>query len=406
LSDTLDKLTRHDIMRKQITFLCFSKIGLSSGILALLLASPFLAGCSRDASGKRGEKERKRMAAPVTVSIAEEKTVPVQLRAVGTVEAYATVSVKAQVGGELTSVHFKEGQCVKTGDPLFTIDPRPFKAQLKQAQANLAKDRAQLDHATKQLERNASVVSKGYVSQEQYDQATANVAALKATVQADEAAVENTELQLNYCFISSPIDGCAGEVEVDQGNLVKANDNEKPLAVINQITPIYVSFYIPERFLPEVKKYMASKSLKVEALIPGQAERSVAGALTFLDNAVNPSTGTIQLKGTFPNKDRALWPGQYVNVALTLTSQPGAVVVPSQAVQTGQEGQYVFVVKPDLTVDYRRVEVGRSAGSDVVIKEGVRPGEKVVTDGQLRLTSGSPVKIVENGEREAEVANP
>jgi multidrug efflux system membrane fusion protein len=144
----------------------------------------------------------------------------------------------------------------------------------------------------------------------------------------------------------------------------------------------------------------------VEALIPGQAERSVAGALTFLDNAVNPSTGTIQLKGTFPNKDRALWPGQYVNVALTLTSQPGAVVVPSQAVQTGQEGQYVFVVKPDLTVDYRRVEVGRSAGSDVVIKEGVRPGEKVVTDGQLRLTSGSPVKIVENGEREAEVANP
>jgi multidrug efflux system membrane fusion protein len=222
---------------------------------------------------------------------------------------------------------------------------------------------------------------------------------LSAMVQADEAALEDADLQLEYCFINSPIDGCAGEVKVDQGNLIKANDNDNPLVVIKQIRPIYVDFFIPEKNLPEVKKYMASKRLAVEAMIPGQEDDIARGELTFLDNTVNPSTGTILLKATFSNKDKALWPGQFVNVVLTLASQPGAVVIPSQAVQTGQEGQYAFVVRPDLTVEYRPVVVERTVGNEAVIEKGLRPAEKVVTDGQLRLSQGVPVKIVEGVDR-------
>ena len=330
---------------------------------------------------------------PVTVAQAMVKAVPVELQAVGSVEAYATVTVKSQVEGELTEAHLREGQCVQVGDRLFTIDRRPFQARLKQMEANLARDRAQLANARSQRQRNAAVVAKGYVSQEQYDQAAANAAALEATVRADEAAVENAQLQLDYCAIRSPITGCAGEIHVDRGNVVKANDADHPLVVIRQIRPIYVGFSIPERYLPEVRKYMAAGKPTVLAAPAGHADRSFKGELTFVDNTVNTAAGTILLKATFANEDAALWPGQFVNVKLQLASQDG-VVVPSQAVQTGQEGQYLFVLKPDLTVDYRQVKVARTVGGEAIIAKGVEPDDRVVTDGQLRLFPGATVKIV------------
>jgi multidrug efflux system membrane fusion protein len=383
-------------MKNLLKSLHVSRTGLFGWIIAFLVVVNVFAGCSRDAdSDSEAAVNRRQRALPVSVQDVVEKTMPVQVQAVGTVQAYSTVSVKAQVDGELVAVHFKNGQFVKAGDPLFTIDPRAFQAQLKQMQATLAKDSAQLENADKELERVTSVVGKGYVSKEQHDQAIANAAALKATVQADEAAIENVKLQLSYCFINSPIDGCLGALKVDRGNLVKSNDAANPLVIINQISPIYVSFFIPEKYLHEVRKYMASGKLEVGAIIPGREDQPAKGEVTFMDNTVDPSTGTIQLKATFPNKDKSLWPGQFVNVVLTLTEKRGAIVVPSQAVQTGQDGQYVFVVKPDFTVEYRPVVLGRTVGDEAIIDKGLQNGEKVVTDGQLGLSAGAHVKIVE-----------
>ncbi|MBP8645312.1 MAG: efflux RND transporter periplasmic adaptor subunit [Syntrophobacteraceae bacterium] len=371
--------------------------GLEFCALGVLLIAFVSAGCSRDAAGNpKVEDPRRKMAVPVTVTEALQKDVPVQLRAIGTVQAYSTVSIRAQVTGELLSVHFKEGQDVKKGDLLFTIDPKPFEARLKQAEAHLARDRAQLANARKQVERYGSVVRKGYVPEEQYDQISANAAALEASVRADEAAVEMAKLELSYCTIRSPIDGTMGEVKVHQGNLIKANDNDNPMVTIKQISPIHVSFFIPEKDLPEVKKHMAAGKLEVASIIPGNEGEPFSGALDFVDNTVDPGTGTIQLKALYSNQDKKLWPGQFVNVVLTLATQPNAVVLPSRAVQTGQGGKYLFVVKPDLTVDYRPVTVGRILDQEIVIEKGVAPGEKVVTDGHLRLAPGSKISIVEN----------
>ncbi len=351
--------------------------------------------CSRDSSAKGRPQSRPEV--PVTVAAAVQKDVPVQIKAIGKVQAYSTVTVKAQVPGELLSVHFREGQDVRKGDLLFTIDPRPFEAQLKQAEANLARDRAQLANAKKQTERYGTVVSKGYVSQDQYDSISANASALDATVRAGEAAVENAKLSLKYCYIRSPIDGCAGELKVHAGNVVKANDEALPLVVINQVSPIFVTFSVPEQNLPEIKKHKAEGKLEVFASVPGSENELARGELTFMDNAVDFSTGTIQLKAQFSNKDRSLWPGQFTNVSLTLEQQKGAVLVPFEAVQAGQHAQYVFVVKSDNTVEYRTVSPGRTIGADVIIEKGVSPGESVVTDGQFRLADGSRVKVVEKG---------
>jgi multidrug efflux system membrane fusion protein len=365
-----------------------------------LIVFSLLSGCSNDASGvPKTEDPRRKMAIPVTVGTAVEKTVPVQIRAIGNVEAYSTVSVKAQVEGELTVVHFKEGQEVKAGDMLFTIDPRPFEVQLKQAEANLARDRAQLNNATRQVERYGSVANKGYVSQEQYDQISSNATALEATVKADEAAVENARLKLAYCTIKSPINGVVGSIRVNKGNLIKANDNDKPMVHINQVKPIYVSFSVPERYLPEIRDRMAREKLEVVASIAGGAGKLVRGELAFIENAVDTNTGSIPLKASFPNSDKTLWPGQFVKVTLTLATQPGAVVVPSQAIQSGQQGRYVFVVKDDSTVEYRQVDLGEIIDGETVISHGVAPGELVVTDGQLRLASGSLVQIVEDSQK-------
>jgi multidrug efflux system membrane fusion protein len=362
--------------------------------LSCVLCLVLLASCSRSPQGGKTQgRPSGGQPVPVSVGTAVEKTMPVQVQAVGRMQPYATVSVSSQVDGPVLQKHFVEGQYVKAGDLLFTIDSRPYEAQLHQSQANLARDKAQLENAQAQLERNAAVVEKGYVSKEQYDQAVATAAGLKASVAADEAAVENAQLQVQYCSIRSPIDGIVGALKVDPGNLVKANDTTNPLVVVNQIQPIYVGFFVPERHLPAIKQYMASGKPQVDVTVPGQQGPPARGELTFLDNTVNAASGTIQLRATFANEDRSLWPGQFVNVTLVLTEQPGAIVIPSQAVQTGQQGQYVYVVKADNTVEDRPVVVGRSIDNESIIDKGIAPGERVVTDGQLRLTTGASVKI-------------
>ena len=334
----------------------------------------------------------KKPPAPVTAAAVIQKTVPVQISAIGNVEAYSTVSVKSQIGGELIRVHFREGQDVKKGDLLFTIDPRPYEAALKQAEANLAKDTAQLENAREEVRRYAELVKKGYVAQQQYDQIRTNAAAFEATVNADKAFVENAHLQMKYCFIYAPITGRTGNLMANQGNLIKANA-DTAMIVINQIQPIYVTFSVPEQNISEIKNYMAKGNLKIDAFLSKEDIKPEQGVLTFIDNAVNQATGTIKLKGTFSNTVKKLWPGQFVTAVLTLTSQPNALVVPSQSIQTGQNGQYVFVIKNDLTVEDRPVNVGMTLNTETVIEKGLQPGEKVVTDGQLRLVPGAKVQI-------------
>ena len=303
---------------------------------------------------------------PVTAGSVIQKTVPVQVRAIGNVEAYSTVAVKSQIGGVLTRVHFREGEYVNKGALLFTIDPRPYEAALKQAEANLAKDTAQLENARKEVRRYAELVKKGYVAQEQYDQISTNAASFEAIVNADMAVVENARLQLKYCYIYSPITGRTGNLIADEGNLIKANA-DTAMVVINQVQPIYVTFSVPEQNLPEIKQYMAGGKLRVGAFLSREDVNPEQGVLTFIDNAVDLATGTIELKGTFANKGKRLWPGQFVSAVLTLTSQPDAIIVPSQSIQTGQKGQYVFVIKNDLTGEDRPVIVGRTLNRETII---------------------------------------
>lgn len=335
---------------------------------------------------------RARGAVPVLVATATQKAMPVQIRAVGNVEAYSTVSVKSQVTGVLTQAHFKEGQDVKKGQLLFTIDPRPLEAVLKQAEANLARDVAQLQNAREQARRYAELFKKQYVSQEQYEQIRTNAAALEAVVEADKAAVESAKVQLSYCYIYSPIDGQLGSLLVNEGNLVRVNDGT-PLVVINQVSPINVTFSVPEQNLADIRRHTAQGSLKVEARFQSDEGRPEQGNLAFIDNAVDRTTGTIKLKAEFKNGDRRLWPGQFINVALTLSTQADAVVVPSEAVQVGQEGQHVFVVKPDNSVEMRPVVVARTDEGEAVISKGLQVGEQIVREGQFLLGPGSRVEI-------------
>ena len=327
---------------------------------------------------------------PVTVAAATARTVPVELRAVGDAEPLAVVAVKAQVSAQLVRVHFKEGQDVTAGDLLFTLDKRPFETALQQAQANLARDQAQSANAKAQAERAARMVVPGVISREQYDQAMAQAKAAEATVQADRAAVASSRLELDYCVIHAPIGGRTGSLVVNEGNLVKAQD-ATPLVVINTIRPMYVAFALPEQDLPQIQRYFSRGALPVSATIPGDDDGALVGQVSFVDNQVDRATGTIRLKATFANDDRRLWPGQYVNVVMTLTERPAAVVVPAQAVQQGQAGSFVFVVGLDHKADVRPITVGDAAGEDVVVEKGLAAGETVVTDGQLRLTPGSTV---------------
>jgi len=343
---------------------------------------------------------RSREAVPVLVATATQKTMPLQIRAVGNVEPYSTVSVKSQVTGLLNQAHFKEGQDVKKGQLLFTIDPRPFEAALKQAEANSARDNAQLQNAREQARRYDELVKKQYVSREQYDQIRTNADALEAVVEADKAAVENARVQLSYCYIYSPIDGQAGTLLVYEGNLVRVND-ANPLVIINQIMPIYVTFSVPEQNLADIRRHMAAGTLKVDARFPADEGRPEAGGLGFIDNAVDRTTGTIKLKAEFKNTDRRLWPGQFINVALTLRTQSDAVVVPSEAVQVGQDGQHVFVIKPDKSVEVRPVVVARTDEGEAVIAQGLQAGEQIVKEGQFLLGPGSRVEIRDANATEA-----
>jgi len=360
----------------------------TTAIAATLVAVLGLWGCS----GKGKEQAQPRqMIVPVAVAVAETRDVPIQIAAIGTVEPYNTVQVKSQVTGELSSVSFAEGQDVRKGQLLFRIDRRPLEAELRRLEATLAKDTATSANDRVQAERYTALFKEGVVSKQMADQMRTAANASDAVLKADEAAIENARVQLQYTTIHSPIDGRTGDLAVEPGNLVKAND--VVLVTINQVNPIYVTFTVPEQYLPEIKRYSATGKLRVEAQIQNEVQ-PVVGLLTFIDNAVDRQTGTIKLKATFDNADRRLWPGQFVNTRLTLTTQPNAVTVPTQAVQTGQQGPYVFVINmQDKTAQSRPVKVGAAVRGLTVIQEGVAVGETVVTDGHLRLVPNAKVEL-------------
>lgn len=363
--------------------------------ISLLVTVACADGCGSDGGGASAATPTERPpAVPVTVASVIRRDVPLKVRAIGNVEAYATVSIRSQIDGQLADVHFKEGGQVAKGDLLFTIDPRPFESALRAAEANLARDEAQRSNAEVEAKRLAHLLDQGFVSADESDQAQTRAAALRGTVKADEAAVENAKLQLQYCYVRSPIDGRLGQLLVNVGNIAKNNDTV--LAVVNQIRPVYVGFSVPEKELIAIRSRSAADALPVEATLPGRDGRSVTGSLTFIDNAVDMKTGTILLKGLFPNEDESLWPGLFVDVALVLGIDRQVVVAPARAIQTGQEGQYAFVVKSDRTVEARNVVVGRSEGEEVLITSGLEAGEQVVTDGQLRLAPGLEVQIRES----------
>jgi multidrug efflux system membrane fusion protein len=359
-------------------------------------------------------------AVPVLTAKAQAKSVALTLPAVGAGEALSTVQIRGQVTGQLSQIHFAEGQDVKKGQLLFTIDPRPFETALAQAQAVLARDTATANNAQSQRARSEDLYKRGLIPRDQYETASAGAEALQATLQADRAAVDTAKLNLQYTHITAPISGRTGSLALHEGDLVRANDTT-PLLVINQMSPIYVTFSVPGRYLADIRRFQAQKPLVVEARVqpgttapganapgttptsggvpstdtpvPGTPVPVETGKVTFIDNAVDPTTGTIKLKATFPNTSRTIWPGLFVQVGLQLTTDPEAIVVPAVAVQTSQQGQYVYVIKPDRTAEMRNVQIDRQQGEETIIAQGLSAGEEVVTDGHLRLTPGAHVTV-------------
>jgi multidrug efflux system membrane fusion protein len=370
----------------QITF------GAVAGLIVLLAAACTGGEAVQSTPPPSGRGGAQNAPVPVATAVVMRKPMPIDISVIGTAEPFSTVSVRAQITGELTSVNFKEGDDVRKGQVLFTLDRRPLEGALLQAQANLDRDLAQAANAKSQAQRYQDLADRGIATKEQVETSRTSAAALDATVGADRAAVDNAKVQLQYATIAAPISGRTGALMVHAGNLVRANDTT-PLVIINQVTPINVSFAIPEARLADLKRYMAAGSLRVAARPPNDDRSAAIGRISFVDNQVDPSTGTIRLKGSFSNGDRRLWPGQFVNVVVTLTTDPGAVVVPTTAVQAGQQGQYVFVIKNDQTADLRTVTVARTLANESIIQQGLTPGETVVTDGQLRLVPGSRVSI-------------
>jgi len=352
-----------------------------------VVAAMLVNGCSGGANKGAGGA-----GAPVLVAPAVETNVPVLINPppVGHVMPYSTVTIRPQIGGVISRVHFQEGQEVKKGDLLFTIDPRPMQAALDAARAALARDQAQLENAKIQFDREQKLFDQKLVSQDEFDTSKAGFDALIGTVAADHAAITNADLNLEFTGIRAPFDGRTGSLQFHEGNVVKAPDDT--LLTINQIHPIYVAFAVPEQYLPEIKREMREKTLKVMATFQNM-DAPPQGELTFIDNAVDTTTGTIQLKATFPNEDGTLWPGQFVQVALTLSDLTNTIVVPSQAVQTGQNGQFVYVVKPDQIAEERPVTIGITYQGETVVQSGLKAGETVVTDGQLRLAPGVKVSV-------------
>lgn len=332
---------------------------------------------------------------PVLVREVVRKTLPLRLPAVGRTQAAATVTLRSRVDGQLLEAAFSEGQLVHKGDLLFRIDPRPLEAVLNQAQANLGRDQAQLEKARLQLSRNQGLAPKGYVSAESLEDARAAAEALEATVRADQAAVDLARLQLGYATLHAPIDGLAGALLADPGNLVKTNDTA--LVTINQVEPIYLAFALPERYLTELRRLLGEGGLRVEAQ-PQDGGPPVVGEIGFVDNRVDPATGTIGLRATFPNTDRRLLPGQFVTLELILGGLTDALVVPSRAIQAGQKGDHVYLVRPDDTAELRAVTAGPRVGEETAILKGLAAGERVVIDGQLRLTNGARVEVKDAAE--------
>jgi multidrug efflux system membrane fusion protein len=371
------------------------------------------------ACSSSGQQQPKSVAAiPVTVTKSVAKEMPVEVNAIGNVQPVVGVVIRSQVTGRMLRVNFKEGDYVRKGELLFSLDSRPFVEAVKEAQANLqhdvsgvataqavlVKDTAQAKYAATEASRYDVLMKEGVVSKEQAEQFKANADAYNATLNADrssietaksqvrqsQAALDNTKVQLSYCQLRSPIAGRTGSSILTEGNLVSANDST-PLVTINQVSPIYVTFTVPEKYLPDVQKYASSAPLKVAAQLDANTSR--IGSLSAFDNQVSPATGTLQLKASFLNDDNLLWPGRFVNIVLTLTNQPDAIVVPTQAVQTSQQGQFIYVVKADQTVEMRKIVLDRTIGDEAVIASGLGAGETVITDGQLRVTPGAKVQI-------------
>jgi membrane fusion protein, multidrug efflux system len=386
---------------------------LLGGALILVLLV-FQAACSSNGQGQ----PKPAAAVPVTVTKVVAKQMPVDINAIGNVQTVVGVSIRPQVTGRVLKVNFKEGDYVKKGELLFTIDSRPFDEALKEAQASLqhdisgvaqaqavlAKDTAQAKYAATEANRYDVLMKEGVVSKEQAEQFTANADAYAATLKADDssietaraqvrqsqAAVDNAKVQLSYCQLRSPMDGRTGSSIVTEGNLVSTSDST-PLVTIDQVSPIYATFTVPEKYLPDVQKYASSAKLKVVAQLDANTSR--VGTLSSFDNQVSQATGTLQLKASFQNDDNLLWPGRFVNIVLTLTNQPDAIVVPTQSVQTSQQGQFIYVVKADQTVEMRKIVLDRTVGDETVISSGLGAGETVITDGQLRVTPGAKVQI-------------
>ena len=394
-------------------------------MLALAACSGTTTQADGGGGGKKGKGGRGGGAnsgpVPVLVANATQRDVPIQLSAVGTVEAYTTVSVKSMVNGTLTKLYFKEGDYVHAGDKLFDIDARTYEAQLKQAEANLSRDRSQQAQAEANLQRDMAsqqyahdsaeryqgLLKDGIVSRDQAEQlaSSANastqavnadraaIESAKAQIEADEANIANIKVQLSYCTQTATVDGRTGNISVKAGNIVTPSSQE--ILTINQVNPIYVTFSVPEAKLSDIRKYMATSKLPVFASPQDQVGPPEMGEVTFIDNTVDTTTGTIKIKGTFQNANLKLWPGQFLNVTLRLTTMPNAVTVPNQAVQNGQDGQFIYVVGSDKKVEARPVTIGERIDQDLVILKGIEPGETVVTDGQLRLQPGSLVSIGE-----------
>lgn len=342
------------------------------------------------ACAKKAEKPRPRPPALVVTALSGQRDVPVILKAIGTMEASESVTIRTQISGELTRVAFREGQEVQKGSLLFQLDPRVYQAALKKAEAALARNKVVMENARKDYERYSQLVREGIVTHEQAEGYRTRAESAAADMAADQANLENARAQLAYCTISSPINGTLGVLAFDRGNVVKANDSA--LVTINRISPIHVTFTIPEKELAVVKRQLAAGKVTVEAEVPGVAGVRETGVISFVDNTVDPTTGTIRLKGSFENSLKRLWPGQFVNLSITLSKLNNAVVVPSQALQTGQKGQFVFVVKADSTAEIRPVVTGPVFQEITVIEKGLQSGEQIVIDGQMRVVPGSKVE--------------
>ncbi len=371
------------------------RYALAAALVVVLGAAGAVFHFARDSRARDKPAAKAPPGVPVSVATAEQQTVPVRLQAIGNVEAYTTVAVKSRVDGQIVDVHFREGQEVRRGDVLFQIDPRPFQAALRQAEAQALRDVASRDQAASQEKRYQELLEKNFVSKDAYAQFRTNAQTAEATSKASQAALENARLNLDYTVIRAPVEGFVGRALLQAGNMVKANDTVS-LVVINQVRPVYISFAIPEQQLDVVRALMRKAPLEVEAVAQGAEKAVAAGRIAFLDNAVDQSTGTIKVRAIFENKDAQLWPGQFYTVRVRLYDQANATVIPARALQTGPNGQFVYVVKPDMTVEVRKVVVARTEGETAILGEGsLAKGDQVVTRGALRLAPGAKVNIVD-----------